>query len=150
MTIRYNENDTNIANGILKLDENGLVPSDRLPAGLSGFYMDKQLYYVGELFTLTSSQYWKPLEDIYIINVEFELGAAPTGTGQTVVKLIRNNDANDVLYVATFVSGDLTYLYTTNQLISAGDKVSLSISETTTGFHGSDLNVSIQYSKTQD
>jgi hypothetical protein len=31
MTLRFNENDTNIANGILKLDSNGRLPIDRVP-----------------------------------------------------------------------------------------------------------------------
>jgi len=30
MTLRFNENDTNIANGILKLDSNGRLPIDRV------------------------------------------------------------------------------------------------------------------------
>ena len=95
MSFRYNENDLQVANGLLQLDENALIPSNKLPTTLS--YQDKSVLYLGELQTLSSSQYWKPLKTCYINYVSFELQNTPTGNGQTVCKLIRNNDLNDTL-----------------------------------------------------
>lgn len=142
--------DTNVPNGLVKLNSNGTIPNDVMPPGLSGVYMDKQIHYTGELFLLESSQPWKVLESIYLNEIYFELNNAPSGNGQTVVQLIKNNDLNSVLYTATFQSGDLAYSNTNNVAISTGDKISLAITETTDGFHGSDLLVSIKYAKTQD
>ena len=142
--------DLNAPLGVVQLNSNGTIPQNLLPPGLSGVYMDKQIHYVGELFLLESSQYWKVLEDIYLNEIYFELNSTPTGTGQTVVKIIKNNDLNSVLYTATFQAGDLSYSNQNNVAISSGDKISLAITETTTGFHGADLTVSIKYAKSQD
>lgn len=142
--------DLNVANGAVKLNESGTIPLNLMPPGLSGVYMDKQIHYVGELFLLESSQYWKVLDDIYLNEIYFELNSTPTGTGQTVIKIIKNNDLNSVLYTATFQAGDLSYSNQSNVAITSGDKISLAITETTTGFHGSDLTVSIKYAKSQD
>ena len=71
MSFRYNENDLQTANGLLQLDGNALIPSNKLPTTLS--YADKQRVYFGEIQTLSSSQ------------------DTPTGNGQTICKLIRNN-----------------------------------------------------------
>jgi len=148
MSFRYNENDLQIANGLLQLDENALIPSNKLPVTLS--YTDKQLVYFGEIQTLSSSQPWKPLRNIYINEVSFELQNTPTGSGQTVFKLIRNNDLNDTLFTATFNPGDLVKNFDANIAVDAYDKVSLAITETTTGFHGSDLTVSIYFGVSAD
>lgn len=142
--------DLNTANGLVQLNGSGTIPNELLPPGLSGVYMDKQIHYVGELFLLESSQYWRVLDDIYLNEIRFDIESTPTGSGQTVAKLIKNNDLNSVLYTATFTAGDYSYTNTNNVAISYGDKISLAITETTSGFHGSDLTVSIKYAKTQD
>lgn len=148
MTFRFNENDLQVPGGLLQLDQNALIPSNKLPVTLS--YQDKQLVNFGELQVLSSSQYWKPLRNIYINEVLFELQSPPTGTGQTVCKLIRNNNLNDALFTATFSDGDLSRSFNANIPVSAYDKISLSITETTTGFHGSDLQIFIYYGVSAD
>jgi hypothetical protein len=148
MSFRYNENDLNIASGLLQLDENALIPSNKLPTTLS--YQDKQLVYFGEIQTLSSSQYWKPLRTIYINEVSFELQNTPTGNGSTVFKLIRNNDLNDTLFTATFNPGDLIKSFDANIQIDAYDKVSLAITSVTDGFHGSDLQIFIYFGVSAD
>ena len=148
MSFRYNENDLQVANGLLQLDENALIPSNKLPVTLS--YTDKQLVYFGEIQTLSSSPPWKPLRNIYINEVSFELQNTPTGNGQTICKLIRNNDLNDTLFTAAFNPGDLVKNFDTNIAVNAYDKVSLAITSVTDGFHGSDLTVSIYYGLSAD
>ena len=138
--------DVNVANGLVKLNSQSLIPNNLITQQ----YVDKQIYYKGELFTIDSSQYWKVLESIYINEVHFELNAPPNGSGQTVVKLIRNNNVEDTIYQAVFSSGDSVFINQNNILINANDRISLSITETTAGFHGSDLAISIKYSKFQD
>lgn len=114
----------------------------------SSVYMDKTIYYSGELNLLTSSQYWKVLDDVVIDEVHFELYSVPSGGGETVVNLIRGNDINDVLYSAVFSSGGgVVVSYTGSVGVYKYEKVSLNISSVTDNFHGSDLVVSIKYHK---
>ena len=138
------------ANGLASLDGDGKLPVAQLPISVTTVYADKQLYYIGELMPLNNSQYWKVLKDIYLLEAHFELQNTPTGAGSTTIKLIRNNDLNDVLYSAIFIAGDLTKITTQNISLNQYDKVSLAITSVTDGFHGSDLVVSIYYSRTEE
>lgn len=137
-------------NGIASLDNDGKLPIAQLPDSVTTVYADKQVYYIGELFPLNNSQYWKVLKDIWLLEAHFELQNTPTGVGSTTVKLIRNNDLNDVLYSAIFNAGDLLKVSTQNIQLNQYDKVSLAITSVTDGFHGSDLVVSIYYSRTEE
>jgi len=138
------------ANGIASLDGDGKLPVAQLPASVTTVYADKQLYYSGELMPLQNSQYWKVLQDVWLLEAHFELQNTPTGAGSTTVKLIKNNDLNNVLYSGIFTAGDLLKTSTLNVQLSQYDKVSLVIDSVTDGFHGADLVVSIQYSKSNE
>ena len=138
------------ANGIASLDGDGKLPVAQLPDSVTTVYADKQLYYSGELMPLQNSQYWKVLQDIWLLEVHFELQNTPTGAGTTTVKLIKNNDLNSVLYSGIFTAGDLLKTSTLNVPLTQYDKVSLVIDSVTDGFHGADLVVSIQYSKSNE
>ena len=70
MTIRYNENDLNIANGILQLDGSSLVPIEHLPTGLGG---TRATYQTVSSFPLTVSA---PASDIVKIKYYLSNGAS--------------------------------------------------------------------------
>jgi len=135
---------------VLVTDGSGVLSWDDQSGGGGGVTVEnlyRTIYYLGELNVLTSSQYWKVLDDIEINEVHFDIASGSSGAGQTVVNLIRDNDVNDVLYSAAFSAGSfLSFVYTGTVVVNKYEKVSLNISSVTDNFHGSDLVVSIKYS----
>ena len=135
-----------LLNDKVSLNESGVIPPELLPDAIIP-YADKSLYYVGELNTVTNSQYWKVLADIDILLVHFDLSEPPTGTGVTTVQLLKNGDTINPLLSVEFSSGETLKTSSITLSLSAFDKVSLAITTVTNAYHGADLTVSISYRK---
>ena len=126
----------------------GVIPSNLLPNSIIP-YADKQLYYVGELNTVTNSQYWKVLESLDLTLIHFELGEAPTGSGVTTVQLLKNGDTLNPLISVEFSSGQTLKTSSSTVTVAQYDKISLAITTVTNAYHGADLTVSIKYQRNE-
>ena len=109
------------------------------------FDLEKHLYVLGTLETTTTSTPYTPLQKMYFTGVTATLNTAPVGSGNTVVKLIRNNDTSNVIYTATFGAGDTSVNISTKAILNAGDSMSLSISSVAGTSAGSDLVFKLTY-----
>lgn len=130
------------------LTEAGVIDPNLLPASIIP-YADKQLYYTGELNTLTNSQYWKVLEAVDLTLIHFELGQAPSGSGSTTVELLKNGNTGTPLISVSFSSGETLKTASTTLTLAQFDKVSLAITDVTNAYHGADLTISIKYRRSE-
>ena len=108
-------------------------------------HQEKHVYSLGTLALTTTSTPYTPLQKMYLREAKATLDTAPSGTGNTVVNLIRNNDANDVIYTATFTPGSTSASITTTATLNAGDSMSLNISSISNGSPGTDLVFKLKY-----
>ena len=106
---------------------------------------EKHVYLLGTLALTATSTPYKPLQKMYFRQAKATLDTAPSGTGNTVVNLIRNNDTSDVIYTATFTPGSTSVSLNTTAALNAGDNMSLNISSISSGSPGTDLVFKIKY-----
>ena len=109
------------------------------------FDLEKHVYVLGNMEVAATTTPYSPLQKIYFTGATATLDVAPTGTGNTVVKLIRNNDLNDVIYTATFTPGATSVSINTKATLNAGDTMSLNISSVSSGSPGTDLVFKLKY-----
>lgn len=107
--------------------------------------LERHVYIIGELSLLSTSTPFKPLNTMYFKSATITLGTPPSGTGSTVVNLIRNGDTNDVLYSATFNVGDTSVTINTEATLAGGDEMSLNIPQIASTSGGLDLIFSLNY-----
>lgn len=106
---------------------------------------EKHVYYVGEVNLVDSSTPYTPINTMYFKGARVTLDTAPSGSGSTVVNLIRNGDTQDVIYSVTFAVGESSKTITTEASLSSGDTMSLNISSVASTSGGSDLIFALEY-----
>jgi hypothetical protein len=106
---------------------------------------EKHGYVVGELTLQGTSNPYSPLKTMYMKRARVTLDQAPEGAGVTTVKLIRNYDVTDVIYETSFASGETTKNLTTEQVLQAGDNMSVVVTSLAGGYAGADLIFSVEY-----
>lgn len=106
---------------------------------------EKHVYMVGEVIELAASTPYRPINTMYFKGATVTLNTAPSGSGNTTVKLIRNSDSNDVIYSATFAVGETSKTISTEATLAAGDTMSLQVSSVADGSGGSDLIFALKY-----
>jgi len=106
---------------------------------------EKHVYVVGDINLTSTSTPYAPLQKMYFKSAKVTLGNAPAGSGNTVVRIIRNNDTNDILYTATIGAGVSSVNLNTEATLNAGDKMSLNVSSLASGSGGSDLIFKLEY-----
>lgn len=109
------------------------------------FDLEKHIYVLGALETTTTSTPYKPVQKMYFTGATVTLNTPPSGSGSTVVKLIRNNDPTNVIYTATFNANDATVNITNSAILNATDSMSLNISSVASTTPGSDLVFKLTY-----
>ena len=107
--------------------------------------LEKHVYIIGEVTVLSSSTPFKPLNTMYFKGATATLGTAPSGNGSTVVNLIRNGDANDVIYSATFNAGDTSVSISNEGTLVQGDEISVNVTQVADVSGGLDLIFSLKY-----
>ena len=106
---------------------------------------EKHVYVVGDISLTSTSTPYSPLQKMYFKSAKVTLGNSPAGSGNTVVRIIRNNDATDILYTATIGAGTNSVNLNTEATLNAGDKMSLNVSSLASGSGGSDLIFKLEY-----
>ena len=106
---------------------------------------EKHVYIIGDVNLTSTSTPYSPLQKMYFKSAKVTLGNAPAGSGNTVVSIIRNNDANDILYTATIAAGVSSVNLNTEATLNAGDQMSVAVSSLARGSGGSDLIFKLKY-----
>lgn len=106
---------------------------------------EKHVYIIGDVNLASTSTPYAPLQKMYFKSAKATLGTAPAGNGNTVVRIIRNDDTNDVLYTATFGAGSQSVDLDTEAVLNVGDKMSVNISSLADGSGGADLIFKLEY-----
>jgi hypothetical protein len=104
--------------------------------------LEKSVYVNGAISVIVSSNGWRVMQDTKIFKMDATMAVLPVGAGTTIVRAIKNNDTEDVLYAVEFSAGGATTLTDTEEhTLSAGDVVSLHIPEVAATSGGQDLLV---------
>ncbi len=104
--------------------------------------LEKSVYVNGELAVIVSSNGWRVMQDTKIFKMDATLAELPEGAGTTIVRAIRNNDTEDVLYAVEFSAGGSSTLTDTEEhTLSVGDVIQLHIPEVAATSGGQDLLV---------
>ena len=108
--------------------------------------LEKSVYINGDIAVIVSSNSWRLMQDTRILKMEVSIGVLPTGTGSTIVRAIRNNDTEDVLYAVEFTAGgQLILTDTAEKLIDAGDTIQITIPQIADTTSGQDLLIQFLY-----
>lgn len=107
--------------------------------------LEKHVYYVGEVNLVESSTPYTPVNTMYFKGARVTLDTAPSGSGSTVVSLIRNGNTQDVIYSVTFAVGETSKTISTEASLTGGDTMSLNVSSVADTSGGSDLIFALEY-----
>lgn len=107
--------------------------------------LERHGYIVGVLTLQGTSNPYAPFKTMYMKRARVTLDQAPEGAGVTTVKLVRNYDVTDVIYETSFASGETTKNLTTEQVLQAGDQMSVVVTSLAGAFAGADLIFSVEY-----
>ena len=107
--------------------------------------LERHVYVSGTLTTSSGGTPFYPRQAMYIKSAKATLQVAPSGSGSTVVNLIKNGDASDIVYTATFSAGDTSVSISTEATIAADTKLSVNVSSVAGGSAGTDLIFSFTY-----
>lgn len=108
-------------------------------------YLEKNAFYPGEIAVTASSNSWRVMQDTTIIKTDFVLAVGASGAGSTVVNIIKNGDALDIVATATFADGsNLVQSDSSEVNLLAGETLQV-IVPTVAGTPGDDLLVQFLY-----
>lgn len=108
-------------------------------------YLEKNAFYPGAIAVTASSNSWRVMQDTTIVRTDFVLATGAAGAGSTVVNVIKNGDALDIVATATFAEGgNLVQIDSSEIELAAGDTLQVVV-PTIAATPGEDLLVQFLY-----
>ncbi len=108
--------------------------------------LEKSVYIPGALEVIVSSNAWRVMQPTTILRADFVIATLPSGAGQTVINIIKNNDSEDIVYTASFNSMSSNTIQVSQDVtLAAGDTLSIVIPEVAATTSGEDLLIQFLY-----